>query len=652
MAESAGRPTPAAAAADSVTQAIQRGICYIVSTQNRDGGWGDTDRDPSNIATTALALAALRLTGFHAEYSEVYQRAEAYFRAEGAVEGIVCRYGPDRTFAAPILATCALAGMVPWKEVPALPFELALLPQSWLGMVGLPVVSYAIPALVAIGQLQHTAIRGRTSLTGLLRQWCREGTLAKVAHMQPTSGGFLEAVPLTAFVVLSLSALGRVSHPIVQKGVEFLLKTARANGSWPVDVNLATWVTTLACQALSLRSVQHLEEVNWRWLLGCQHQRRHPFTGAAPGGWGWTDQPGAVPDADDTAGALVALGRLRKFLMLRDARRESHSMLGNRSTADLPSLAIAEVDRAAAAGLRWLIGLQNNDGGWPTFCRGWGKLPFDRSAVDLTAHAIRAITVWLDILTSPDVCTRIAKARGWLPGRGGKAGDGRGENASDVDATASLGAARFPPLQRLIRARERGLRFLQRTQRPDGAWEPLWFGNPFEPGELNLVYGTGRVLLALAGWKDRARSEVEKALVWLVSQQNQDGGWGHRGSQGPPFPLSAGALPSSVVSAGSGDSRQRESTIEETAWAVEALAAALDACGETILAEEAPLGRAVRTAVCRGASALAEGILSGRWPMATPLGLYFARLWYYEELYPLVFSVAALARVLNLRAEN
>ena len=24
------------------------------------------------------------------------------------------------------------------------------------------------------------------------------------------------------------------------------------------------------------------------WLLSCQHHHRHPFTGAEPGGWGWT----------------------------------------------------------------------------------------------------------------------------------------------------------------------------------------------------------------------------------------------------------------------------------------------------------------------------------------------------------------------------
>ena len=46
--------------------------------------------------------------------------------------------------------------------------------------------------------------------------------------------------------------------------------------------------------------------------------------------------------------------------------------------------------RAALSGARWLRSLQNRDGGIPTFCRGWGQLPFDQSTSDLTAHALRA----------------------------------------------------------------------------------------------------------------------------------------------------------------------------------------------------------------------------------------------------------------------
>ena len=51
--------------------------------------------------------------------------------------------------------TCALAGLVEWREVPRLPFEMACFPQSWYRFLGLPVVSYALPALIAIGQAVH-----------------------------------------------------------------------------------------------------------------------------------------------------------------------------------------------------------------------------------------------------------------------------------------------------------------------------------------------------------------------------------------------------------------------------------------------------------------------------------------------------------------
>ena len=34
-----------------------------------------------------------------------------------------------------------------------------------------------------------------------------------------------------------------------------------------------------------------------------------------------------------------------------------------------------------------------------------------------------------------------------------------------------------------------------------------------------------------------------------------------------------------------------------------------------------------------------------------PIGLYFARLWYYEELYPLVFALRGLSGVRALLAE-
>jgi len=47
------------------------------------------------------------------------------------------------------------------------------------------------------------------------------------------------------------------------------------------------------------------------WLLAASIARSIPYTSASPGGWGWSDLSGAVPDVDDTAGALLALGVLQ-----------------------------------------------------------------------------------------------------------------------------------------------------------------------------------------------------------------------------------------------------------------------------------------------------------------------------------------------------
>jgi squalene-hopene/tetraprenyl-beta-curcumene cyclase len=375
--------------------------------------------------------------------------------------------------------------------------------------------------------------------------------------MQPASGGFLEAVPLTSFVAMSLAGMGLRDHGIVRDAVGFLRSRAREGGSWPIDTNLATWVTTLSVSALAAggslqdRLAKADREAVRDWLLAQQHRERHPYTAAEPGGWAWTDLPGGVPDADDTAGALVALRLLARADT--DARR-------------------AVVDGAA-----WLLGLQNADGGVPTFCRGWGALPFDRSAPDLTAHAIRAWSVWRDDL--PDRLRR-----------------------------------------RVDRGIRRGLAFLARSQRGDGSWHPLWFGNEEAPEQANPTYGTARVVLALAACfspgDGRAAGICGRGTDWLVAAQGEAGGWG-------------------------GD-RGVELSVEETAVAVEALAAVVTRADMEGAA--APPVDEARAAAERGLGWLVERAGGDDMPEAAPIGFYFASLWYFERLYPLVFTVAAMER--------
>jgi squalene-hopene/tetraprenyl-beta-curcumene cyclase len=424
-AAAAGPPRPAdggPALADSLVppydlgELIRRGVAYLVTQQNPDGGFGDTDLSHSNIATTYLVVAALHLAGVADQHAALLQRADAYLESKGRLEGLRKRYGIDKTFVVPIMTNLALAGLVDWKEIHPLPFELACVPQAWYRFVGMPVVSYAIPALVAIGQARYHHAPPRSPFTRLLRWFSITRSLKVLRRMQPDSGGYLEATPLTAFVVMSLASIpkprpsvavppapagspdsattGRgfegMAGEVIREGVKFLVKSVRPDGSWPIDTNLATWNTTLAINALAgagedvagLLSTKPQPSVAvpnqpagstdsattgrgfdvLDWLLSCQHTQRHPFTGADPGGFGWTDLSGAVPDADDTPGAILALA------------------------------APNEQIKSRLNAFDWLLRLQNRDGGWPTFCRGWGKLPFDRSGTDLTAHVLRAIT--------------------------------------------------------------------------------------------------------------------------------------------------------------------------------------------------------------------------------------------------------------------
>jgi len=95
---------------------------------------------------------------------------------------------------------------------------------------------------------------------------------------------------------------------------------------------------------------------------------------------------------------------------------------------------------------------------------------------------------------------------------------------------------------------------------------------------------------------------------WLHAAQNDDGGWG--GATGTP------------------------SSIEETALALEALCA-----GEADIPEPAEVA-----AICRGLAWLNQQTKRGREFRPTPIGFYFAKLWYYEQLYPVVYTLAATGR--------
>ena len=138
-------------------------------------------------------------------------------------------------------------------------------------------------------------------------------------------------------------------------------------------------------------------------------------------------------------------------------------------------------EQAIRRGVDWLVAMQSKGGGWASFDRNntgiyLTKLPFadfgetlDPPSVDVTAHM--------------------------------------------VEMFGKLGYSReFGPLRRAYR-------YIRQEQEEDGSWFGRW--------GVNYTYGVGAVLPALAAiGEDMRQPYVRRAVDWLLSHQNQDGGWG------------------------------------------------------------------------------------------------------------------------------
>lgn len=536
--------------AERFAQQIENGVRWLNATMKPDGLWGDTVESPSNMTATLLTYVSLYAVGKASDRTRAYLNQQFGGETEEAlVKGVLNYYGKDFTFSVPILMMCALAGVIGnWKKIPPFPFELATLPQKLFRYLNLPVVSYAIPALIAIGICQ---MRKKGGLLSPVRKLFVPKAMRVLRRMQPTDGGYLEAAPLTAFVSMCLAESGFREHEVTQQCAKFLVETVREDGAWSIDTNLSGWVTSLAAKNLP-STMYHVQSTidalntltsnpspltsNLSEIIKHNATKTiHPFTGARHGGWGWSDLSGSVPDGDDTSGALVALHHL------------THGT----------------VSKEIEEGLKWLMWLQNNDGGMPTFCKGWGKLPFDRSTPDITAHAMLAMGLWLPSLNE--------------------------QMQRDVQ-----------------RSYNRMLRWMQGTVNNAG-WIPLWFGDQDATDEKAPVYGTATVIdYLMQSNQPEGKALAESKVQYIIDCQNEDGGWG--GNKGVC------------------------SKVTFTSRALAALAHYPDRYEENKQ---------------RGWTYLYERYKAGTLYAPEPIGLYFSRLWYSEELYNVTFLLHAIKCELN-----
>jgi squalene-hopene/tetraprenyl-beta-curcumene cyclase len=559
---------------------LMESVNWLARHQNADGGWGDCDGGKSNLGATLLVQAAFRLTGIPAKHADLMVRADDFVEAQGGVAALR-KHTSDKMLQAQILATCALADMIPWRQLPALPYELACLPKRWQRHIQLPMHRYAAPILMSVGRARFHHDPPRNPITRWLRNWARTTSLKALENWQAADGSFLASPAFTAFVVMNVASIGYQDHAVVTNGVEFLLSSVRADASWSLTTNIAVTNTALALAASDTSTSDASE--SWHdghapaedavydsqcldWLLDQQRTKSDSVTHVAAGGWAASDSPGALPNTLDTAGALLAIARWPH---------------GTGSSA------IARGEQAAELGINWLLELQNEDGGWPTFYReGW--MHGDESCSDATALAARALFAWQD---RPS------------------------HNISE----------------RVKRAINNGWRFLESQQQPDGSFVPAWFGNEHNDEGRNPVCGTALVLRMCAELERLESGLAHRSARWLMAAQHADGGWGP-----PRVPVDY----SGGEKGGQRDWRSNEdlakySSVEETALALSALFPLTDR------------NENASQAVSRGLNWLTTAAEQDRHRHPTIIGYYLSKLWYHERLYPVAFAAEALERAVR-----
>ncbi|MFV0281149.1 MAG: squalene--hopene cyclase [Rhodoblastus sp.] len=243
-----------------------------------------------------------------------------------------------------------------------------------------------------------------------------------------------------------------------------------------------------------------------------------------------------------------------------------------------------DYDEAISRAREWVEGLQSKDGGWGAF------------DADNDYHYLNNIP-FADHGALLDPPTADVSAR-------------------CVSMLAQLGAT-----MENSRPLARGVAYLRKEQEKDGSWYGRW--------GMNYIYGTWSSLCALNAAGIAPDDEaMRKAVSWLVSIQNADGGWGEDGAS---YKLEYRCY------------EQAPSTASQTAWALMALMAAG--------AHDDP---AVAPVLARGVAYLtAHQGEDGFWDEELFTATGFPRVFYLRyHGYSKFFPLWALARYRNLAASN
>ena len=469
---------------------IDRALATVLDRQLPDGGWNIYAGGPSELNATARAYVALRLGGFDREHAALLRGRDRVLALGGLQEA--------NSYTK---INLSLFGLFPRQYAPSVPPELVAIPGNLLYEMS----SWTRAIIVPLSIVQASGVR-RPAPPGL--------TLDELY-----APGVKLRLPKKNLLSVLFNQADRVIKLWERRGVKDIrAKAIREAEKWMIErthfsgglgaIYPSIMYSIMAMDALGYERdhPDFLEAVQQFEALILETEDRLEF------------QP-AVSPIWDTAIALFALGELgatepesarraADWLLDKEIRRKGDWCVkrpalqpggwafefANEFYPDIDDTAMvllalehatasdperqARVERRA---IQWLLGMQSSDGGWAAFDvdNNWqvlNKVPFaDHNAM-------------LDP-TCPDITGRV------------------------MEALCRRGLTYNDP------AISRAVAYLIAHQKEDGSWYGRW--------GVNHVYGTFLALRGLhASSTPAAHSAIEKAVHWLRSIQNQDGGWG------------------------------------------------------------------------------------------------------------------------------
>jgi len=522
-------------------EACRKAANYLLQQQMPEGGWNNYPGGPADLSVSVKAYFALKLTG-HDANAPYMRRAREVILSLGGAAGC-------NSFTKFYLA---LLGQFPYANCASVPPEMVLLPRwfyinlyamsSWTRTIVVPLSIFSackpvrhLPITKGIAELFVHApdtplwpakpsdrlfswtnfFLGLDWLYKKIEPWLgpiRRLALERAAqwmreHLQDSDG--LGAIfPPMVYTVIAFRCLGVRDEAPEMKWALVQLEDLMIEEGETLRLQPCfspVWDTALTLNALTdaeLPKDHPAIQRAIRWLLAKEVRRKGDWSltnpGLSPGGWFFEYRNAFYPDTDDTAMVLMALAKTGQAYTKRGRP-------------------------AVERGLRWLLGMQNGDGGWAAFDR-------DINREVLTRVPFADHNAMLDP-SCPDITARVLEALGHY---------GFGLEHPQVS---------------------RAVQFLRKTQDKRGCWIGRW--------GVNYLYGTWQVLCGLnsIGF-DMQDAMVRRAVAWLQKVQQPSGGWGETCRSYDDPSLAGQGIP----------------TASQTAWAVLALIAAGESDSDAVRA--------------------------------------------------------------------